>query len=98
MLFLGCTLSQVWYIAEDEEAFLRVMSERYGGLDTALRIMAKRLRPDLTPQQLKDAGVRMLFQPPGCTVVILPGTVFHWTVSLGFRYSGRMMVLTVIHL
>lgn len=78
---------QVWYIAEDEERFMAALNRKYPDPATRLRVLAKRLRPDFDPKELKDAGVRILFQPPGYTVVILAGTVYHWTVSLGFRYG-----------
>lgn len=38
-----------------------------------------------TGMQMQDVGVKLLFQPPGYTVFSLPGRVFHWTTSLGFR-------------
>ncbi|KAK9868275.1 hypothetical protein WJX84_012355 [Apatococcus fuscideae] len=47
------------------------------------QLFEKRLRPILSAEEMRSSGIRIIFQPPGCMVVTLPGEVFHWTMSLG---------------
>ena len=64
---------KVWYIVDPAKAgiFKELLQETYGP-DALQRLFEKRLRPILSTQQMRIAGVRIIFQPPGFMVVTLP--------------------------
>ena len=75
---------KVWYFVPRDHAddFISVLTEKYGPQARA-KLFAKQLRPVLSVDAMTALGVKLVFQPPGYTVLSLPGTSYHWTVSLG---------------
>ncbi|KAK9825271.1 hypothetical protein WJX74_004617 [Apatococcus lobatus] len=75
---------KVWYIVDPAKAatFKDLLSAKHGP-HALQQLFEKRLRPILSAEEMRSSGIRIIFQPPGCMVVTLPGEVFHWTMSLG---------------
>ena len=68
---------QVWFIvpAASARAFERILRAKAGKAGRgclAADLFAKGVRPVLTRAQMERLGVRIVIQPPGYTVVILP--------------------------
>ncbi|KAK9812995.1 hypothetical protein WJX72_006909 [[Myrmecia] bisecta] len=85
--------ASAWSLSDDatgpllNDMFAENSSAAPYGPGALARLLAKRLRPDLSAAEMAEAGVRLLFQPPGYMVVTPPGEVFHWTISLGFSVA-----------
>ena len=64
---------KAWYIVDPAKAriFKDLLTVKYGP-DAVQKLFEKRLRPVLSAQEMQTAGVRIIFQPPGCMVVTLP--------------------------
>ena len=70
----------------NEGAFIELLTRKYGP-DARARLFAKRLVPVLTVAEMREIDVELVFQPPGFTVLSLPGLSYHWTTSLGFSIA-----------
>lgn len=76
---------KVWHIVPlDKVRAFKVWLRKKYGKDALFRVLCKRLRPVVSAAEMQALGIKVIFQPPGYTVVTMPGEVIHWTVSMGF--------------
>ena len=64
---------KVWYVVDPAKAavFKKLLQDKYGP-DALQRVFEKQLRPTLSAAEMRHAGVRIIFQPPGFMMVTLP--------------------------
>ena len=90
---------KAWYIVDPGKAgvFKELLSVKYGP-DSLQKLFEKRLRPVLSAQEMRDAGVRIIFQPPGFMVVTLPVRALQFDLPSCMSCSALIARLRLVKL